>query len=121
MATVADYPDGIGTSGPTINLLLDQPIDFEVTRYEYEDGGCDVNVQPCGVRRWRLEYEGLSASDVTTLRDHFNLAKGRVNDFEFYHRRDAVTYANVQYETFTVNHHIKKWSNSITVVLAQLQ
>lgn len=120
MATVADYPDGEATSGPTITLLLDQPIDYEVTRYEYEDGGCDVNVQPCGLRRWRLEYEGLTAAELTTLRDHFNLAKGKVNDFEFWHRRDNALYAGVQYEEFRVGRHQKIWSNSLSVVLVKL-
>lgn len=121
MATIADYPDGIGTAGPYISRLIDQPIRYEVIRYEYEDGGMDVNVQPCGVRRWVLEYEGLSASDVSTIVTHFNLAKGRVNNFEFYHRRDLTAYANVRYMTLELPARARSWSNQVTVTLERLE
>lgn len=121
MSTIADYPDGIGTAGPYISRLIDQPVEFQVVRYEFEDGGLDVNVQPCGVRRWILEYEGLSASDVSTIVTHFNLAKGRVNNFEFYHRRDATTYANVRYADLSLLSRQKSWSNAVTVTLEMLE
>lgn len=121
MSTIADYPDGIGTAGPYISRLMDQPLEFQVIRYEYEDGGLDVNVQPCGVRRWILEYEGLSAADVITIRDHFILAKGRVNNFEFYHRRDVATYDNVRYVEFSLPSRQKSWSNVVTVTLERLE
>jgi hypothetical protein len=120
MATVADYPDGIGTAGPYISRLMDQPIEYNVTRYEFEDGGVDVNMQPCGVKRWVLEYEGLAAADVTTLVNHFNTAKGRVNDFEFYHRRDAQTYGSVKYVSIDLPARARSWSNNVTVILEKL-
>lgn len=121
MATIADYPDGIGTAGPYISRLIDQPVEFQVIRYEFEDGGLDVNVQPCGVRRWILEYEGLSASDVSTIITHFNLAKGRTNNFEFYHRRDVATYDNVRYVDLSLPSRQKSWSNAVTVTLERLE
>lgn len=121
MATIADYPDGIGTAGPYISRLIDQPVEYQVMRFEYEDGGMDVNVQPCGVRRWVLEYEGLSASDVSTIVTHFNLAKGRVNNFEFYHRRDLTTYANVRYVSMELPSRQKYWSSPVIVTLERLE
>jgi hypothetical protein len=120
MATISNYPDGVDTAGPTIALLVDLPIDYQVETFRYEDGGVDVNVQPCGVRRWQLEYEGLSAADVTTLRTHFNLAKGKVNDFIFYHRHDDQQYVQVRYESWRGGRHLKTWSNVVSVVLVQL-
>jgi hypothetical protein len=57
--TVAPFPDGVSVAGPTIALLVEQPLAFETSRFEYEDGGLDVNLQPNGQRRWTLEYAGL--------------------------------------------------------------
>jgi hypothetical protein len=121
MATIGNYPDGVGTAGPYISRLIDVPIDYAVTRYEFEDGGVEVNVQPCGIRRWQLDYEGLSTSDLATLTTHFNNAKGRVNDFSFYHRRAATTYSGVKYVSLDLSPRAKNWSNGATVILEALQ
>lgn len=115
----ADFPDGTNTAGPYALRLFDQPTEYKVERYEYEDGGVDVNVQPCGLRSWVLVYEGLSESDITTLRTHWNDARGMVEEFNFYHRRDATLYASVKYKEFKIGKHPKKWANSARVVLVQ--
>ena len=120
MATIVDYPDGVATAGPLITRLMDQPVEFEATQYLYEDGGIDVNVQPCGVQRWLVEYEGISVTDVTTLITHFNLAKGRVNDFEFYHRRNVATYAGVKYVELRINRRPRSWVANVSVTLEKL-
>lgn len=115
MATIGAYPTSV-----YIDTLIDQPIEYRVTRYEFEDGGVDVNVQPCGVRRWELRYTGLSVNDLNTLRTHYNNAKGRVNDFSFTHRRDLTTYTGVKYVSFTVPPRQKNWINEATVILEKL-
>ena len=79
-----------------------------------------MNVQPCGVQRWLVEYEGISVSDVTTLITHFNLAKGRVNDFEFYHRRNVATYAGVKYVELRINRRPRSWVANVSVTLERL-
>jgi hypothetical protein len=117
MAVIADYPDGIATAGPTIARLITQPVDYEVDVIKYEDGGADVNVTPCGVERFILEYDGMSEVDLATLRTHYNLAKGRTNNFEFYHRQASQTYSGVEYESFRVSEHPKAWLQPLTVVL----
>lgn len=120
MPTIANYPDGIGTAGPTIARLIDQPIGYETHAIVMEDGGAIVMIQPCGLRRWLLEYEGLTQAELATLRAHKNLAKGKVNDFSFYHRRDAVTYAGVQIESWSIGDHQKTWAVPLSVVLVKM-
>lgn len=117
MPTIANYPDGVGTAGPRIANLRVIPVKFETDIYRNEDGGADVNVQPCGNLRFELDYDGLSASDLATLTIHYNLAKGKVNDFSFYCRRDGATYTKVRYETFEIPSAQKYWLRTVRVVL----
>lgn len=117
--TVGNYPDGVNTAGPTIANLRVIPVKFEVDLFPNEDGGVDVNVQPCGNLRFELDYEGLSSSEFSTLINHWSTAKGEVNNFTFYCRRDAATYTGVRYETFEVPQWAKSWSQSLRVVLVK--
>ena len=117
--TVAPFPDGVSVAGPTIALLVEQPLAFETSRFEYEDGGLDVNLQPNGQRRWTLEYAGLSAADLDTLRAHWNLARGTSYEFSFYDRRTALTWERVKYESFRVGAHVRYWSVPATIVLVR--
>jgi hypothetical protein len=116
---IANYPDGIGTAGPTIDRLITRVLEFQAEVFRNEDGGADTNVQPCGWRVWQLEYDGLTAAEVTTLRTHFNAAKNNVNEFSFYHRQDAVTYSGVKYVNFRVGRHRKTWSNVVSIELGK--
>jgi hypothetical protein len=115
MPTVANYPDGVGTAGPTIDKVIKHPIEYKVERFLFDDGGCDVNLNPCGILRWTLKYDGLTASDVATLRTHLNLAKGGVSDFSFYDRHDSATYTKCRYRSWKVGKHQKTWFNTLTV------
>lgn len=119
MATISAYPVQ-AEGGPRINRLSDFPIEFQTIDYEYDDGGIDVNVQPCGVARWLLEYEGLTAAELQTLVNHYNLAKGPVNDFSFAHPRDGVTYTGVKYEKIEIPRHTKHWALSFKATLWKL-
>lgn len=114
------YPDGVQYAGPYIARLIDQPIQYGVTTYEFEDGGVAVNVQPCGIRRWVLDYDGLSQDEINTLVRHYNAMRGRSSTFEFYHRRDAVLYNNVRYVSLTLPGRVKAWSNQAQVTLEKL-
>lgn len=113
----ADFPDGVNTAGPTIAQLTRNPTDYEVDTISYEDGGADVNVQPCGLVVWAVEYEGLTAAEVTTLRTHFNDARSSVEEFNFYDRNDATLYPGVKYKSFRVGKHLKTWSNMVSIEL----
>lgn len=117
MATIAAYPTQTVGGGPLINTLVRHPVEYPITRYEYEDGGVDVNVSPCGLLRWELFYEGLTSAELQTLVDHFNLAKGRVNDFNFYDHHEASTYSGVAYGSFEINDHRHKATLFANVVL----
>lgn len=104
-----------------ISRLIDQPIEYGYEVYQFEDGSADVNVQPCGARRWTLEYEGLSKIEILQLIAHFNLMRGSSGTFSFYHRRDAVTYSGVRYVSLTIPQRQRAWSNAATIVLEKLQ
>jgi hypothetical protein len=104
-----------------IARLIDQPIDYGYEVYQFEDGGAEVNVQPCGARRWTVEYEGLSAAEIRQLIAHYNLMRGSSGTFNFYHRRDAVTYSNVRYVSMTIPQRQRASTNTATIVLEKLQ
>ena len=104
-----------------IARLIDEPIEYGYEVYQFEDGSADVNVQPCGARRWTLEYEGLSAVEIRQLISHYNLMRGSSGAFNFYHRRDAVTYSGVRYVSLTIPQRQRAWSNAATIVLEKLQ
>lgn len=116
MATVAAYPTP-SNSGPAINKQINPPPEYKTIRHRFEDGGADVNVQPCGPRRWILEYDGLSVSDAGILDDHFETAKGKTNDFSFFDARAGETITGVRYEQYEVNRHVKYWSLSRRITL----
>lgn len=118
MATIAAYPtQSIG--GPLINRLIEHPTEYPITRYEYEDGGEDVNISPCGLKRWDLFYDGLTPTELQLLVDHWNLAKGRVNDFNFYDHHANTTYSGMQYGSFEINEHVHKQTLFAQTVLVK--
>jgi hypothetical protein len=100
-----------------ISRLIDQPIQFQQITHEYEDGRVDVNLQVCGVRSWRIEYEGISEAEVDILVQHFREVKGRVGRFPFYHRRDDVVYEDCYYTAFDIPARVKKWSNNVSITI----
>lgn len=113
------YPDGMLYGGPYINRIIDQPAEYGYSRYEFEDGTADVNVQPVGNYRWQLEYNGLSAAEVAVLVAHYNGMRGRTASFRFYHRRDGITY-RCRYVSMTLPQRERAWSNDVQVMLEAL-
>jgi len=103
-----------------ISRLIDEPIQYQSTLYEFEDGSVDVNVQPCGIRRWSLQYEGLSAAEAQTLLNFYNAVRGKSVTFNFYHRRDNVTYTGVRLVSMSFDSRSRYWVNGATVVLERL-
>ncbi len=118
--SIANYPDGVQTAGPHIARLQRFPVDYQTEVFRYDDGGADVNVQPCGILKWTLDYEGLSDADLTTIRTHANLARDRVEDFTFYDRQTATAHAGVKYQEFKIGRHAKTWSRVASVTLVKL-
>jgi len=106
------FPDYVYAS-----KLIDLPLEYQTVTYEYDGGRVDTNVQVCGMRRWKLEYEGLSEAELAALVDHFNLVQGRTGTFIFYHRRDEVRYTNCRYVSFDIPARIKKWANNVSIVI----
>lgn len=100
-----------------ISRLQDLPLQYQTVSFEYDGGRIENNVQVCGLRQWRLEYEGLSEADVALLVAHFNKVQGRVGLFPFYHRRDDVTYENCRYAAFDLPARLKKWANAVTITI----
>lgn len=112
---IANYP-----ATPNPNIVVDVPIDFKFERYLFEDGAAAVNVQPCGVARWVLIYEGLLQAERQTLLDHFNAAKDKVEDFTFTHPRLGTIYTGVKYESLKLGKHVKNWALPVEVTLWKL-
>lgn len=112
----AQYPDGVDIAGPTIAALNRQPVEFAVTQTLFEDGGIDVNISPCGMLRWSLSYDCLTQTDVTTLKNHWNDARGTVEEFDFYDRQTSLTHL-VRYVSMEFGEHRKTWCVPATVVL----
>lgn len=100
-----------------VSRLIDLPLEYRTTAIEYEGGRVDTNVQICGMRRWRLEYEGLSRAELDVLVAHFNSTKGQTDRFSFYHRRDDAIYDGVRYVGFDIPVHIKAWNNAVSITL----
>jgi len=113
------YPDGDLYDGPYIARIIDQATDYGYSRYEFEDGAMEVNVQPIGNRRWQLEYTGLSAAEVAVLSAHYDGMRGRVTTFRFYHRRDDRIYF-CRYVSMTLPSRQRTWANDVQVVLEAL-
>lgn len=99
------------------NQIQDLPLQYQSVSIEFDGGRVENNIQLCGVRQWRIVYEGLSEADVATLVTHFNKVQGRVGLFPFYHRRDQVTYENCRYAGFDMPSRLKKWSNAVTITI----
>jgi hypothetical protein len=68
-----------------------------------------------------VEYEGLSAAEIRQLIAHYNLMRGSSGTFNFYHRRDAVTYTGVRYVSLTIPQRQRASTNTATIVLEKLQ
>ena len=117
--TISDYPTDTAL-GALVLTVVDQPIEYQFERFLFEDGSAAVNVQPCGVQRWDLLYDGLSQAQRTTLADHFNEAMGRVNSFSFTHPRTDTVYTGVKYVSWEPQNHTKNWSLGVRVVLEKL-
>lgn len=100
-----------------VSRLQDLPLQYQTITHEYDGGRVETNVQVCGVRQWRLEYDGLSEEDVAILVAHFNKVQGRVGLFPFYHRRDDVVYDDCRYVAFDLPARIKKWSNAVSITI----
>lgn len=118
---VSQYPVE-AAGGPFINRIIAFPKEFPEDRYQYEDGGCDVNVQPCGLLRWLLQYEGLSQAQLDTIITHFNSAQVPIttfslNTFNFANPQDSTTYTGVRYERIEIARHKKKWALPVNVYL----
>lgn len=70
------------------------------------------------IRRWQLEYDGLTSTLADSLVTHKDSAKFQLLGFGFTDPRTATVYTNVHYEEFTIDH-TKTWSHKVTVVLVK--
>jgi len=93
------------------------PPDFKdiTVEHKYEDGGVSFNTTSATApQRWLLEYNGLTASQLSTLDAHYASA-GLSQSFNFVDRAGA-TQTNVYYESYEKDH-VKSWVNSARVTL----
>ena len=116
MSTITNFPVPTNSGPAIINRQVADMTDYEVITYKFDDGGADVNVVPCGPRKWMLDYDGLSEAEAALLDNHYDLAKGRANDFTFLDR-EGVSHIGVMYESYDRPKHTKYWAQARRIVL----
>lgn len=118
----ADYPDSINTAGPRPAKITKQPLEFPAALIDRnEDGGADVNVFPCGLRAYVIEYEGITEAHKDLLIAHYNDARGKVEEFNFYDRDSATLLPNCKYRDFKIGKHLRTWSNVASVTIIRFE
>lgn len=70
------------------------------------------------IRRWQLEYDGLTSTVADSLVTHKDSAKFNLLGFGFTDPRTGTVYTNVHYESFEIDH-VTTWSHKVTVVLVK--
>lgn len=101
------------------------PEEFVTGRTIYDDNGADFKLQHggIGVKRWRLDYDGLTAAQAAILDAHLAAAfyspdEGSAFGFNFRDRDTAVLYSNVHYEKYEKSH-MKTWIQKRSVTLVK--
>lgn len=116
MATVSAFPTP-DQGGPVINRQVNVTPDYKVINYDFDSGARRSNVTPCGPMRFQLEYQGLTEAEAAIIDAHFDLAKGKTNDFSFYDERTGHVYTGVRYEAFGKGQHQRYFVQSRTITL----
>lgn len=118
MATISPHPTP-DQNGPMYSRFFEPPPDYDAvtTAHEYEDGGKSFNLdseqQP---RSFEISYDGLSELEAQILDDHYDEAKGQINDFTFTHPRTGEEIEGVHYLSYERSHE-KTWMQTRRVVL----
>jgi hypothetical protein len=128
----AEFPSpSVSGSNPIPLFYEELPQEFIVGQTTYDDGGADFKLQAggSGVRRWRLDYDGLTLAEAAILDAHlaacfYSSDQGSAVGFNFrahvpgtvWTDTSGTLYSNVHYEKYETGHS-KVWSQKRSVVL----
>lgn len=105
--------------GPQYSYIEEITPDWGEYGQEGPDGIPEYGtVQTSSIRRFSIEYDGLSQSEARQLDQHFSSTKGGVG-FTMLVPRTGETITNCRYESYKVNSHIKIWSQSRSIVIVK--
>lgn len=103
--------------GPQYLYIEEMATDWGEFGQEGPDGVPEWGtIQTSAVRRWTIEYNGLSVADANLLDAHYNSTRGGIA-FTMTLPRSAEAVSNVRYESYKVNPHTRIWSQSRSVSL----
>jgi len=106
-------------SGPYYLKLLQLPDEYAgIVVKVMVDGGATYGGDTTNViRRWRLEYNGLTSTQLGVLTAHFTEALGILLGFNFRDPRSDTLFTDVHYEGEIQIDHTKTRSNSCNLTL----
>lgn len=85
----------------------------------FPDGVPTYNtIQTAAVRRWQVEYDGLSQDEALVLDTHFRSTRGGIS-FNMTVPRTGEALTGVRYESYQRSAHQKVWSQARSVVLVR--
>lgn len=109
--TPAAYP--VPSLGGPLYLYFDEvEPDWGNFGHQFGDGNPKFGtIQSARVRRFVLDYGGLSEADATALDDHYESTKGAIS-FSFTHPRTAEVLTGVRYENYSRSPHFRVFSQA---------
>src|ERR1051325_1565526 len=122
----SEFPlPSVSGSNPKPLIWYQLPEEFQVNFTEYDDGGRDTVLQSggSGIKRWVLNYDGLTETEAAVLDAHALSARLDENGFSAYsfnyRDRDGTLYSFVRYEKYERPAHQKKWAQARNIQLAK--
>lgn len=105
--------------GPQYNYIEEMAGDWGEFGHDGPDGVPEYNtIQTSPIRRFNIEYEGLSQADARILDAHFTSTRGGIG-FTVTLPRTGEVITNCRYESYKINPHTKVWSQSRSVVIVK--
>lgn len=85
MATVASFPNPDLTGIPYSRYFVPEgDWDGVVYSHIFEDKGASFNSVSVTVpQTWEMDFDGLTRTEALIFDEHYDLAKGQLNDFSF--------------------------------------
>jgi len=99
MPSPTAYPTYL-LGGPLHRRLYQETPEFQTVKGpKFYDGAQDTFNPPgvSPVRRWAIDYEGLTETEAALLDDHYEAAEGMHLGFPFTDPRTGIAYTNVKY------------------------
>lgn len=105
--------------GPVVEYFAELEPDWNEFNQVFADGNAEAaTIQTAAVRRFRLEWDGLSEAEAAILDNHFDSTRGGLS-FTLARPDVVETINGVRYEKYERGQHRKVWSQSRAAVLVK--